>query len=318
MSTPPLFVGLDVAKAHLDLAVHPTGEHWQVPNTDGAFPALIARLQALTPTLIVLEATGGYEHAVLSALTVARLPVVAVNPRQVRDFAKALGILAKTDAIDAAVLAQFADRVRPAIRAVPDDATAELAAVLTRRRQLLDMLIAERHRLAQARPAVRRSLEQHVRWLEQRVRDLDDDLSTRIRQTPVWRAKDDLLRSVPGIGPVVAQTLLAELPELGTLPHRALAALVGLAPFNCDSGRLRGRRTIWGGRGRVRAVLYMGTLVATRYNPVIRAFYHRLLAVGKPKKLALTACMHKLLTILNAIVRAQETWQPRPAGGPLD
>ena len=317
MST-PCFVGLDVAKAHLDLAVLPTGEQWQVANTPDAFPALVTRLQALAPTLVVLEATGGYETAVLSALAVAGLPVVAVNPRQVRDFAKALGILAKTDQLDAGVLAQFADRVRPPVRPLPDEATTELAALLTRRRQLLDMLTAERHRLAQARPAVRRNVQQHIRWLEQRVRDLDDDVTTRIHQTPVWRAKEDLLRSVPGVGPVLARTLLADLPELGRLSRRALAALVGVAPFNRDSGRLRGRRTIWGGRAKVRAALYMAALVAARRNPLIRAFYHRLLAAGKPKKLALTACMHKLLTILNAMVRSGQPWQISLAEPTLD
>jgi transposase len=317
MST-PCFVGLDVAKAHLDLAVHPTGEQWQVANTPDAFPALVTRLQALAPTLVVLEATGGYETAVLSALAVAGLPVVAVNPRQVRDFAKALGILAKTDQLDAGVLAQFADRVRPPVRPLRDEATAELAALLTRRRQLLEMLTAERHRLAQARPAVRRNVAQHVRWLEQRVRDLDDDLTTRIHQTPVWRAKEDLLRSVPGVGPILAHTLLADLPELGRLSRRALAALVGVAPFNRDSGRFRGRRTIWGGRARVRAALYMAALVAARRNPRIGAFYQHLLAAGKPKKLALTACMHKLLTILNAMVRTGQPWQISIAQPTLD
>ena len=307
--TTPLFVGLDVAKAHLDVAVHPTGEQWQVANRPEAFAALVERLHALAPTLIVLEATGGYETPILSALAVAGLPVVAINPRQVRDFARALGILAKTDQLDATVLAHFADRVRPPVRPLPDEATAELAALLTRRRQLLDMLIAERHRLAQARPAVRQSLTQHIRWLEQRLRDLDDNLTTRIRHSPVWRAKEDLLRSVPGVGPILARTLLADLPELGRLSRRALAALVGVAPFNRDSGRLRGRRAIWGGRARVRAALYMAALVASRRNPLIGAFYQRLLAAGKPKKLALTACMHKLLTILNAMVRTRQPWR---------
>ena len=309
MVSAPVFVGIDVAQAHLDLAVRPTTETWQVPNTDAAFPDLIARLRALAPTLIVLEATGGYEHAVLSAVAAAGLPIVAVNPRQVRDFAKAFGILAKTDQIDAAILALFAERVRPAVRALPDADTAELAALLARRRQLLDMLTAERHRLAQARPAVRRSLQQHIHWLEQRVHDFDDDLSRRIRRSPVWRAKEDLLRSAPGIGPVVARTLLAVLPELGRLPRRPLAALVGLAPFNRDSGRHRGRRCIWGGRRTVRAALYMATLVATRHNPAIRACYQRLLTAGKPTKVALTVCMHKLLTILNAMVRTNQPWR---------
>jgi transposase len=304
-----VFVGIDVAKAHLDVAVRPSEEAWRAPNADAAFPDLITRLQALTPTLIVLEATGGYEHAVLGALAAAGLPVVAVNPRQVRDFAKALGLLAKTDQIDAGVLATFADRLRPAVRPLPDADTAELSALLTRRRQLVDMLVAERHRLAQARPAVRRNLEQHIRWLEQRLHDLDDDLTRRIQRSPVWRAKEDLLRSVPGIGPILARTLLADLPELGQLARRPLAALVGVAPFNCDSGRHRGRRRIWGGRARVRAALYMATLVASRHNADIRTCYQRHLAAGKPKKVALTACMHKLLTILNAMVRSNQPWR---------
>ncbi len=214
-------------------------------------------------------------------------------------------------------LSRFAADIRPPVRDLPDDATADLAALLLRRRQLVDMLLAERHRLAQARRSVRRSLEHHIRWLEQRVRDLDDDLTTRIRQTPVWRHHEDLLRSVPGVGPILTRTLLAHVPELGTLSPRALAALIGVAPFNRDSGRWRGRRTIWGGRAHVRAVLYMGALVAARHNPVIAAFYQRLLAAGKPKKLALTACMHKLLTILNALLRTQQPWQPRPTGGAL-
>lgn len=303
-------VGIDVAKDHLDVAVHPTGDTWQVLNTDDAFPALITRLQALAPTLIVLEATGGYEHAAVSALAVAALPVVAVNPRQVRDFAKAVGLLAKTDRIDAHVLALFADRVRPAVRPLPAADTAELTAVLARRRQLLDMLTAERHRLAQARPPVQRDLRQHIHWLERRLKDLDKDLTGRIQRSPVWRAHEDLLRSVPGIGPIVARTLLADLPELGHLPRRQLAALVGVAPFNDDSGRRRGRRRIWGGRATVRAVLYMATLVATRCNPRIRAHYQHLVAAGKPKKLALTACMRKLLTILNVMVRTGQPWQP--------
>lgn len=310
MVSTPVFVGIDVAKDHLDLAVRPSAETWRVANTDAAFPDLVTRLHAVAPTLIVLEATGGYEQPVLGALAAAGLPVVAVNPRQVRDFAKALGLLAKTDQIDAGVLATFADRLRPAVRPLPDADTAELAALLTRRRQLIEMLVAERHRLAQARPAVRRNLEQHIHWLEQRLHDLDADLTRRIHRSPVWRAKEDLLRSVPGIGPILARTLLADLPELGHLARRPLAALVGVAPFNCDSGRFRGRRRIWGGRAAVRAALYMATLVATRHNAPIRACYQRWLAAGKPKKVALTACMHKLLTILNAMVKANTVWRP--------
>jgi len=304
------FIGIDVAKATLDYACRPMGDADSVPNDDRGIRTLVERLHTHEPTLIVLEATGGYEAAVVAALATAGLPVVVANPRQVRDFAKATGQLAKTDAIDAQVLALFAERVRPAPRPLPDDAAQALDALLTRRRQLVEMLVAERNRLLVARPAVRRDLQQHIRYLERRLREADDDLHTAVKTSPLWRVKDDLLQSVPGVGRVVSLTLLAELPELGRLSHKAIAALVGVAPLNRDSGTLRGKRLVYGGRAPVRAVLYMAALVASKCNPVIRAFYLRLRAAGKPTKVALTACMRKLLIILNAIARSGTPWHP--------
>jgi transposase len=304
------FIGIDVAKAQLEFACRPTGETGTVVNEEDGIRALRERCQALAPTLIVLEATGGYEAAVVAALATAGLPVVVANPRQVRDFAKATGQLAKTDALDAQVLALFAERVRPTPRPLPDEAAQALDALLTRRRQLVEMLTAERNRLLVARPAVRRDLQQHIRFLERRLREADDDLHTAVKASPAWRVKDDLLQSVPGVGRVVSLTLLAELPELGRLSHKESAALVGVAPLNRDSGTLRGKRLVYGGRAPVRAVLYRAALVASKYNPVIRSFYMRLRAAGKPAKVALTACMRKLLTILNAIARDGAPWNP--------
>jgi transposase len=305
-----MFIGIDVAKAQLEFACRPDRETGTVANDDAGIRELVTRSQGLAPTLIVLEATGGYEAAVVAALATAGLPVVVANPRQVRDFAKATGQLAKTDALDAQVLALFAERVRPTPRPLPDDAVQALDALLTRRRQLLGMLTAERNRLLVAAAPVRRDLQQHIRFLERRVREADADLHTAIKASPAWRVKDDLLQSVPGVGRVVSLTLLAELPELGRLTHKEIAALVGVAPLNRDSGTLRGKRLVYGGRAPVRAVLYMAALVASKYNPVIRAFYLRLRATGKPAKLALTACMRKLLVILNAIARSGTPWQP--------
>ena len=312
MTVVPYFVGLDVAKDHIDVSVRPSGERWQATQTEDGLADLVTRVAALTPERVVLEATGGYETAVTTALAVAHVPVVVVNPRQVRDFAKAIGQLAKTDAIDAAVLALFAERVRPDVRPFPDDAHHELVALVTRRRQLLEMLTAERNRLALARRSVRASVQQHVRWLERRVQDTDRDLSATIQRSPLWRTTDDLLRSVPGVGPITARMLIALLPELGALSRREIASLVGVAPLNRDSGHHRGRRVIWGGRATVRAPLYMATLVATRRNPIIRVFYQRLRAAGKPALVALVASMRKLLTILNAMVKHQQSWQPVP------
>ena len=307
-----MFVGIDVAKAELVVTVLPSADRFAAPNDELGVRALTVRLRALGPTLIVLEATGGYELLCVAGLAAAALPVVVVNPRQVRDFAKATGQLAKTDRIDADMLARFADVVRPAVRPLADADAHDLDALLVRRRQLLDMLQAERNRAGQAfgqgRRLVKKSLKAHIAYLEREVRIADTDLGAMLKRSPAWRAQDDLLRSVPGIGPVTALTLLAELPELGRLTRRQIAKLVGVAPLSRDSGTMRGRRFVQGGRASVRAVLYMVTLVATKRNPTIRAFYQRLVAAGKPKKLALVACMRKLLTILNTMVRTHERW----------
>lgn len=308
MSAPQVFVGMDVAKARLDIALRPTGERWAVTNDASGIAALVARLQAMQPTLIVLEATGGYHRAVVAALAAAALPLVVVNPRQVRDFAKATGQLAKTDALDARTVAHFAEAIRPAPRPLPDAQTEELRALLARRRQLIAMRTAEQNRLENAPPRLRADIEAHIAWLAQRVASLDDDLDTTLRASPVWRERETLYRSVPGIGPVCARTLMLDLPELGTLSRQRIAALVGVAPFNRDSGTLRGTRTTWGGRTHVRATLYMSALVAVRYNPVLKTFYQRLCRAGKVKKVALTACMRKLVTILNAMVKHQKPW----------
>ncbi|MBI3603734.1 MAG: IS110 family transposase [Nitrospirae bacterium] len=301
-------IGIDVSKAPVDLAVRPSGTRWSSPNDEAGLRATVARVAELQPTLVVLEATGALDLPLVGALAAAGWPVVVVNPRQVRDFAKATGQLAKTDALDAAVLARFGEAVRPAPRPLPDPATQALAALLTRRRQLIEMLVAEQNRVGVAPRSIRADIQTHIRWLHKRLAQVDTDLSHTIRTSPVWREKDALLQSVPGGGPVLSSTLLASLPELGTLTQRPLAALVGVAPLNRDSGTRRGKRTIWGGRAAVRQALYMGALVAARYNPVIRAFYQRLCAAGKPQKVALVACMHKLLTILNALLKHHTPW----------
>jgi transposase len=309
-ATQQSWIGIDVAKAELVVHARPALEDWTVPNTARGIDELVDRLVPLAPHGIVLEATGGYERAVVAALAARGLPVVVVNPRQVREFARATGQRAKTDRIDAALLALFGERVRPERRGLSDEATSDLAALVLRRRQLTDMLVAEQNRLGLARRAVRKSLKKHVAYLERELHLTDAELRDAIEASPVWRVNDDVLQSAPGIGPVTAQTMLATLPELGTLTHKQMSALVGVAPMAHDSGAVRGKRAIAGGRAAVRAVLYMATLVATRHNPVIRAFYQRLLAAGKPKKVALVACMRKLLTILNAMVRDQRHWTP--------
>jgi len=309
MTGTPVFVGLDVSKAQLDVALRPEGR-FATPNDEAGIARLVERLRAMAPALIVLEATGGLELPATGALAAAGLPVVVVNPRQIRDFAKATGRLAKTDALDAEVLAHFAEVIRPTPRALPDEQTQALGALLTRRRQLLEMVAAEKNRLSQAPPPVRKGVRAHIAWLERALEHIDTDLARAIHDSPVWQAKEALLRTVPGVGPVLATTLLAELPELGTLTHKQIAALVGVAPLNRDSGRFRGTRTVWGGRAPVRTALYMGALVASRFNPVIRSFYLRLRAAGKPKMVALTACMHKLLTILNAMLQHRTPWRP--------
>ncbi len=307
------FIGIDVAKATLEVASLPDGQVWTVTNDEAGLGELVPQLATLHPTLLVCEATGGFERLVVTALARADLPIVVVNPRQVRDFAKAMGHLAKTDALDAAILATFAERVRPVPRPLPDDAAQLLDSLLTRRRQLLDMLTAERNRLGFARGLVKRDITQHIRWLEKRLTDVDAELDAAVAASPLNQARLDLLQSVPGIGRVTALTLVGELPELGRLSRREIAALVGVAPLNRDSGTLRGKRLVWGGRGSVRAALFMATLVGVRWNPVLRAFYERLRAAGKPAKVALTACMRKLLTIPSAMVRQHRTWDPKHA-----
>lgn len=303
------FVGIDVAKARLDMAIRPQGESWSTTRDEQSLAPLVARLQELQPTLIVLEATGGLEIPVVAALAGARLPVVVVNPRQVRDFAKATGRLAKTDRIDAHLLAHFAQAVRPEVRVLPDEEQQAVMALLARRRQVIEMLVAEKNRRTSARKPVAARIARHILWLEQELAQLDDDLRTAIHQSPLWRETEETLRSTPGIGPVTAMTLTMELPELGTLDRKRIAALVGVAPLNRDSGTLHGKRSVWGGRAHVRATLYMATLSAVRYNAVIRSFYQRLCEAGKAKKVALTACMHKLLTILNAMIRNKTPWR---------
>jgi len=305
-----LYVGIDVSKAVLDVAATPSGEAWSVPNTAEGMQRLVEKLGGMSPRLIVLEATGGLERRAVAALAAAGLPVVAVNPRQVRDFAKATGQLAKTDAIDAAILALFADRIRPQLRPLRDAETQELEALVVRRRQVVDMISAEKNRLSAAPPSkrVRTAIGKTIKWFEKQLEDIDNDIDSAVKGSSAWREKDDLLQSVPGVGKVLSRTLLSLVPELGALDKKQLAALVGVAPLNRDSGMQRGRRSIWGGRAHVRAVLYMGALVAARFNPTIQAFHTRLRASGKLPKVALVACMRKLLTILNAIVRDRTPW----------
>lgn len=311
--TEPDFLGIDVAKAHLDLADR-AGSLERLPNTEAGIAALVARLADRRPTLIVVESTGGLETPLVVALAAAGLPVAVVNPRQVRDFARATGRLAKTDALDAAALAHFAEAIRPEVRPIPDEQARALAALIGRRRQLVEMRVAERNRLHTASTAaVRTDLEAHIHYLSGQIEGLDRQLGEAIQASPAWKAKDELLRSIPGIGPVASRTLLATMPELGALDRGKVAALVGLAPMNRDSGVMRGRRTIIGGRAEARSVLYMATLSAVRYNPALKAFYGRLRAAGKRAKVALTAAARKLLTIADAILRTGRPWQaPSP------
>lgn len=301
-------VGIDVSKARLDVAVLPSGETWSCGNDEAGIKDLVERVRVFGAGLVVLEATGGYELGVTMALAEQEIPLVVANPRQIRDFARATGRLAKTDSLDAHMLALFGQRVAPEPRPLADEAAQELRALLTRRRQLVDMLSAERHRLDLAKKLVRKSLKAHIAYLERELRISNTELTGIIRESPIWREKDDLLQSVPGIGQITSQTLVAELPELGHLGRREIAALVGVAPLNRDSGTHRGVRHTWGGRSSVRKVLFMAALTAVRWNPAIRGFYQRLVAAGKPKKVALVACMRKLLTILNTMVRSNQPW----------
>ncbi len=311
MATQECFVGIDVSQASLEYAIRgravPPG---QCANDDEGRAALVRTLVPLHLTLIVLEATGGLEIPVAAALAAAGLPVAVVNPRQVRDFAKATGALAKTDRLDAEILARFAEAIRPRVQALPDEQTQQVRALWTRRQQLLDMLTAEQHRLPRSHRQVRERVQAHITWLQQELDTVNRDLKQAIQHSPVWRVNDQLLRSVPGVGPVLSTTLLVGVPELGHLNRKQIAALVGVAPLNDDSGKHQGRRIVWGGRARVRSVLYMATFAATRFNPAIQSFYQRLIRAGKPFKVALTACMRKLLTILNAIIQSQKPWSP--------
>ncbi len=303
-----MFIGIDVSKDRLDVCTRPEGAHWTASNDEAGIAGLQSRLHELQPELIVLEATGGLERAVVAPLGAAGLAVAVVNPRQVRDFARASGKLAKTDTVDGHVLAHFAEAIHPEPRALSDEQTQALTDRLARRRQLVEMLTAERNRLHSAHAAVRKRIQAHIDWLNQELHDADTELQQAIQDSPLWREKDQLYQSVKGVGPVTSCTLLSELPELGQLSRKRIAALVGVAPLNRDSGRRHGRRVCWGGRAVVRTALYMATISAVRANPQIRPFYERLIAAGKPKKVALTACAHKLLVILNAIARSGTAW----------
>jgi transposase len=315
MRTPRVYVGVDVSKDRLDVCLR-----WSEPESheedvffvshdEAGIDTLISRLLEEHPVLVILEATGGFERAVVGALATEGLPVAVVNPRQVRDFARATGRLAKTDRIDASILARFAEAIRPSPKPLPEEEIRALQEILARRRQLVGMLTAENNRLHSATKPVAKRIAAHIRWLEKELSGTDRDLEEAIKSSPTLGENEALLRSVPGVGPVLARTLLAQVPELGTLTHKRVAALVGVAPLNRDSGTLRGRRSVWGGRAEVRAALYMGALVAARRNPVVREFYERLLAAGKPKKVALVACMRKLLSIVNAVLKHRTPWR---------
>jgi transposase len=308
--TEKVHVGIDVCKARLDVALLPRGEALSLTNDEEGIEALTEKLVEASATLVVLEATGGYERPLVAALAASQIAVAVLNPRQARDFAKATGRLAKTDKIDALVLARFAEAIRPTPKAPPEAEALEFQAILARRRQIIGMMVAEKNRLgASTSKKVRSRLEAHIRWLEKELARIDRDLEEVINQSPTFKENEALLRSVPGVGPVLSRTLLAELPELGSLSPRELSALVGVAPLNRNSGIFRGRRSVWGGRAKVREALYMGALIASRHNPHIKTFYERLVASGKPKKVALVACMRKLLTILNAVLRDRTPWR---------
>jgi len=307
------FIGIDVCKTKLDVALIPDDQRWSVGNNETDISSLVKRLEELNPTLIVLEATGGLETLAAASMGAANLPVAVINPRQGRDFAKATGQIAKTDNIDARTLALFAERIRPEPRPLKDQDLQELTALLTRRNQLIGMLTAEKNRLSSAPKTIRKNIEEHIQWLDRRIKQSNGDMERLIQNSPLWREKDALLRTFNGVGPVLSVTLLSGLPELGTINKKKISNLVGLAPLNSDSGKFRGKRIIWGGRASVRSALYMGTLSAIRFNPVIKAFYQRLIAAGKKPKVAITACMHKLLTILNAMIKNSTPWDPELA-----
>jgi transposase len=308
-----IFVGIDVSKAWLDIAVHEREACWRAGNNDQGIADLVVELRKLVPALVLLEATGGFEMLLVAELANAGLPVVVINPRRVRAFARSTGRLAKTDKLDAKLLAHFAAAVRPPVRTLPNDEEEQLTGLLTRRRQIVDMLTVEKNRLHTVRPALRGDIEEHITWLQEKLSKLDEEVDQFVQATPLWKHKDAILRSVPGVGTVTSSTLLAMLPELGKLNRQQIAALVGVAPVNKDSGRKQGKRRVYGGRADVRSVLYMAALAAKKFNPVIRKFYERPIKQGKEKKVALTACMRKLLVILNAMMRTNEPWRSQTA-----
>ena len=310
MEMPPVFVGIDVGKAQVDVARSDSDEVWTLGNDEEGLQELVGRLKTIAPELVVMEATGGFEFPAAAAIAAADIQVVIANPRHCRDFAKSTGQLAKTDTIDARGLALFAERVRPQIRDLPSEEARALEALVSRRRQVIEMITAEKNRLGFALKPVQTGIQKHIKWLERQLSDIDSDLDTTIRKSSIWAHKSDLLQTVPGVGPNLSRVLIAELPELGQLSHKQIAALVGVAPYSRDSGVFRGKRMIWGGRAPVRSALYLSVWSAARWNPVIRMFYQRLRAKGKPAKVAQVACMRKLLTILNAMVRDSRPWDP--------
>jgi len=303
-----VFIGIDVSKDKLDVAVRPTGISMTFSNNEDGMSFLVNFVRSLSPSLIVLEASGGLETASVGALAIESLPVVVINPRQIRDFAKATGKLAKTDAIDACTIARFAELIQPEVRPLKDEEAQKLTAFNTRRRQVVEMITAEKNRLSSAPIWTQKDIKAHITWLEKCLKKVNNDLSNFLKKSPVWKEKNDILRSAPGVGPVTSTTLLSNLPELGTLDRKKIAALVGVAPLNRDSGLFRGKRNTWGGRRSIRSVLYMSAVTAIRCNPVIKKFYQRLCEAGKPYKVAITACMRKLLIILNTMVKNRTPW----------
>lgn len=310
MEDTKVFTGIDVSKGTLDIAVRPDGKSMTVGNSDDGIKELAKYLKQISPTLVVFESTGGLEALAVSTLAAKGFAVAVVNPRQVRDFAKATGRLAKTDAIDAEVIAHFAEAVKPEARPLKSEDEQELAELIARRTQVIQMLVAEKNRLGRTgRKRIRKEIKEHIVWLERRLKNIDKDIESAIKESPVWRVRDDLLRSVPGVGKVLSMSLMAKMPELGLLDRRQAAALVGVAPLNRDSGTFKGRRSVWGGRADVRTALYMATLSAVRHNPIINAFYMQLKERGKKPKVALTACMRKLIVMLNAMLKNNEPWR---------
>lgn len=310
MSTPEVFAGIDVSKENLEVCLWPQEERMSFAQSEDGWALMTEFIQSFSPRLVVLEATGGWERGAVATLAVQGLPVVVVNPRQVRHFAISKGILAKTDKIDAQVIAQFAGSIRPEIRPLKDLEAQELDSLVTRRRQIIEMLTMEKNRLHSAPARMRNDIRMHIEWMEKRLEKVEKDLDGMIRKSSLWRVKEEILRSMKGVGPVLSRSLLSDVPELGTLSRQKIAALVGVAPLNRDSGKFRGRRGIWGGRAKVRCVLYMATVAAIRSNPVIRDFHTRLVKAGKPPKVAITACMRRMLIILNAMIKNQTPWQP--------